>query len=524
MEPKVISVLIVTIFIILSCKDDNLLQTDGETYNLKSVTPTTFNWETVDWMPTPTGQSSIPVPWIGQGSIASVYDNDVVYDYKNSDGWDLIYNTFDASASGTLQNPYFILYNKYRGLLRIYLYTTTDFVYPSSYVQDGISILGTTSSMLNFCGSDIVDISDNNNTFAQIQPQPIDGSMPLASNKWHMLQYQIAYDPNISELNYQEIQFSWFINFCNVETITLDGEITGEIKSTTGVSGDNNLLSKLGDIGTATGTMALSGLGSYFAEKYTIDSSEGTNSLNIPNDTWKNITKGINSALSSSTSNLPGAIYNVFSAIIGGNSNQTTLFMDVNLDVELTGDKTGYGSFPSSPTTLYIPGTVISSEAQGYIPLKSYNLGVFNLEEKPLAKVHNTTVITQSGSPREGFSTNTKYIKDFTKYDNSEKLIINPDVESEASIQLVDEDLLVIRQSSYGSVSRYTGATLEESGSYDEIYVNRTQIIYTGSPDWLVAVRMTLTVTPNNGAPASTIIKTFIADLESDGEIIFELD
>ncbi len=125
-----------------SCSKENLsppLEADPQ---LKSVTPEIFNWETADWMPTPEGQATISVPWIGQGSIASVYDNDVVYDFKKADGWDLIYSTFNKSASGPLKNPYFILYNKYRGLMRIYLFTTTEFVYPSSYVQDGISILG----------------------------------------------------------------------------------------------------------------------------------------------------------------------------------------------------------------------------------------------------------------------------------------------------------------------------------------------------------------------------------------------
>ncbi len=99
-----------------------------------SIQPYSFNWETVDWMPTPSGQSLIPPPWIGQGSISSIYDADVVNDHKASDGWVLVYNTFDPNSPGPLVNPYFMLYNKYRGLLRIYLYTTTQFVNSSTYL------------------------------------------------------------------------------------------------------------------------------------------------------------------------------------------------------------------------------------------------------------------------------------------------------------------------------------------------------------------------------------------------------
>jgi len=37
----------------------------------------------------------------------------------------------------------------------IFLYTTTQFVFPSTYVQDGLSIISASeSSMLNFMGTD----------------------------------------------------------------------------------------------------------------------------------------------------------------------------------------------------------------------------------------------------------------------------------------------------------------------------------------------------------------------------------
>src|SRR5579864_5250389 len=61
----------------------------------RGITPYSFNWETVDWMPTPAGQTQIPPPWIGQGSISSIFGLDVVNDHKHSDGWELVYSTFD---------------------------------------------------------------------------------------------------------------------------------------------------------------------------------------------------------------------------------------------------------------------------------------------------------------------------------------------------------------------------------------------------------------------------------------------
>ena len=99
-----------------------------------------FDWENADWMPTPPQQAKIPSPWIGQGSIASTFGIEIVNDRKKIDGWELLYNSFNIEES-SLVNPYFILYNKYRGIMRIFFYTTTSFVASSSYIQDGISII-----------------------------------------------------------------------------------------------------------------------------------------------------------------------------------------------------------------------------------------------------------------------------------------------------------------------------------------------------------------------------------------------
>ena len=107
----------------------------------RSVPTVWFDWENADWMPTPTGQSPIPSPWVGQGSIASTYGLDIVEDRKAIDGWELLYSTFDPNGVGQLINPYFILYNKYRGIMRIFIYITTQFVAQSSNIQDAISII-----------------------------------------------------------------------------------------------------------------------------------------------------------------------------------------------------------------------------------------------------------------------------------------------------------------------------------------------------------------------------------------------
>ena len=118
-----ISFILAGIFSLSACQDSvELTETSSQEVNLesRSVTPAYFDWETADFMPTPKGQARIDPPWHGQGSLAYMYGDDVLTDIKASDGWELLYSTFDANASAPLVNPYFILYNKYRGLMRIF--------------------------------------------------------------------------------------------------------------------------------------------------------------------------------------------------------------------------------------------------------------------------------------------------------------------------------------------------------------------------------------------------------------------
>ncbi|MCD8101171.1 MAG: hypothetical protein LUE26_01145, partial [Alistipes sp.] len=75
---------------------------------------TWFDWEDV-YMPTGPGQPRIATPWDGTGSIVNNYGQEVAEDRKASEGWELLFSTFDPTDSSPLVNPYFILYNKYRG-------------------------------------------------------------------------------------------------------------------------------------------------------------------------------------------------------------------------------------------------------------------------------------------------------------------------------------------------------------------------------------------------------------------------
>ncbi len=500
---------LIGIFIIsLSSCNDELpeFQVKNNKASLKAINPQYFDWEIEDWMPTPPGQSRIMVPWIGTGSIASIFSNDVIYDMKKSDGWELVYSTFDSSAPGPIENPHFILYNKYRGLLRIYFHLTTPFVQTSSYLQDGVNILGSSSSLLNFCGNCLVDVNEEITSFSQVQPEPKDGSRPLATNKWYMLQYQLAYDPNITELTHTEIQFSWYTNFCDIKDVVFEGVIDGSIKSALTSNDQSNIYKQMSHLGEVSATMGLSALGSKWVEDNTVNSYYGTNDLNLPKESWLSLRKGVNSALSAATGNLPGAIVGVMSGIIGGSSATPTMSFHANFDVDLVGTESAYGSLPSSPTTLYVPGTNIASNAQGYIPLFKKKLGVFNLSARPQIKVTDIQRVTfENRRPIRYWE------RKITKIDNSSKLIINGDVSSIAQVELVKEDVVFI----IDPVEPALGfdAKLESWGKYKYLLADCRILYLKTLTRNTPAVRMTIKVTPNDGSPSSLIVKTFLADL-----------
>ncbi len=486
---------------------------------LASEVPYHFNWETADWMPTPPGQKRIPSPWIGRGSLTSVHGIDVINDRKASDGWELLYSTFTREDGGELVDPYFILYNKYRGLMRIFVFTTTESFVASSYLQDGISIVSNhETSLLNFLGTDLIDVASNSLKYSQMQPMPSDGSLPLGGRKWYMLQYELAYDPDLGKIPYQEIQLSWFMNYHNIERISLGGNIVGTLN---GAAGSNNeILSKLGDVGKTAGTMVLAGIGKNFFTKQTIDENTGENKLGLPNKVFKAAAEGAGKAISNAQSGLPKVIMNFLGAVIGGSSGGATASFNMNADVNLEGTAVSSGSFSSSPTSMWIPGTNISPNAIGFLPLYNKKLGVFNLTSKPTIIIGGECRVENYGSSTLPWHANSNF--SFPKVDFSNLLVFNDDVLNIADIGVLRQEVVVLKKEASVSINSL-GGEREVIGNYGEVFIN-PQIITESFEfrshffgNFKVGVRFSIKVTPKNGAPSSIITKTFLinADLSN---------
>lgn len=505
--------------IISACHKEEIIDIPQEKPKLimtKSISPDVFDWEIIDYMPTPSGQTPISVPWIGSGSLAGSHTLDVINDYKKVDGWKLLYSTFSENASGPLVNPYFVLYNIYRGTLRIYLYVTTQFSQTSSYLRDALSIncsSGISSNMLDFTQGGIINPDAAIICVNQIQPEPINGGAPFASNKWYMVEYEIAYDSNIQNLTYQDAHLVWQLDFCTVSEIELDGKSNSTINSVVSETSNNNLFGSLSNTLSPIikGAVAIGSMG--YLEKQ----KQNEKMMGLDSTTFNWIYNGIKSVVNSLPSGFPGFVASVANAVIGGATSSSTPVVNLKAETEirLKGSSETYGSFPSMPISWYIPGTEINSTAQGYVPLENNPLGVigWNGDNKNTVNIKTDVYylpddIMNTGRVYEHRNSTAQ----LARTDYSSCIEFNPDVLEVANVMILSHDVVA---SANGS--SFYSFPMEEI-TYDSPWESE-DILYPYYNQ--ILARFIIKVEPKNGAPVTYIYKTFDLDYDVDHDVFY---
>lgn len=485
------------------------------------IPPFVFNWETATYMPS-NPANVVPMPW--QGAVGGV-DGDIVGDYKSADGWELVYNTFNYSASPYLnQTPpgglYFALYNSFRGLLRFYLYVPSGTATPTANIAHGLSLYpqgSTNSSMLNFEGSDITDVAVNKSGIIKTNNQQIN----LMGN-WIATQYEIAYDPNISNTSYPSLGLQWNTQAVNVTGITLNGTQTGTVKNALGTAQGGGF-----NPGSLFAGLTKAALQSY--GQSAIQSE--LNDLPPEPSVQRSFLTGISSALTSAVSgNVGGVITGLFNVVFGGNSsNAQSVNLVMNTQINLTGNLTN--SVGLTNPFLVMPGQSNSQTANGPIPNYNSIMGVFNITAKPIVQTQSTVVATlpnTCGDPSTSGNIGSYAVRlSYTLDNNSYQVVFNPAVTANATITNITSTLLIYDVQpgfAYTGNNDVTNGTPETIGLVDAY---RAPTYFTFAPIGLqcgyqeainnlykAAVRISFDVVPNNGAPQSTIVKTFAATLQ----------
>ena len=496
-----IIIVCLTSLLLFSCNESD----DMSNYQPKSITrsilPEEFDWEVADTMPTPKNQARIYMPWDGPGSIADTYGDDVLYDYKKSDGWILLYNSFTSKSISPLVNPYFILYNKYNGLLRLYQYITTSFVTTSSSMEGTISVSNKSLKLLNFMGESVINGSKSRNMYKQILPAPINGGCPLASNKWYMMQYEMAYDPNVQNLS--NISMSLGMNYYDVTSFKFQGDAKGSINGTIGLESDSKTFSQeLRSFGSASGKAILTGVGKSFIDNQ--KKKEGGNKLGLSDKIFNKISSAVTGAFNSATNGLPAAALGLINGILGGSKTSCRpINLSINVgEINLSGTGSNSGSLPSMPCTIKVPGMKNMSTATGIIPLYNEPLGIFNFTESPeIRLVVNTYKRYRHDDPwnpgeqiTEWWSTLNIPQHTFERY-----IVINPSV-----LKIADVDVkydLIADEGNGVIVANPQNYYVYNSGEYGTV---EEQLPH---PNFYVQVK--ITVTPKNGDGDYVIYKSF---------------
>lgn len=361
----------------VSCKKNEIEKTEvsSSVRGNNTVIPYVFDWETADYMPTPSNRS-ILVPWASNANRAFplLYATDI----KKADGWELVYSTF--SPTKVDEPAFFALYNKYRGVLRGYAYLAPTSPIPSSYVSHSLiqNTAGTDAKVLTYSGSQFTNLDTNNNVVSLTQPY-----RTSATGTWYAQEFEMAYDPEVGTKPAISNVMTWTINSVNVTSVSLNGTSQGSIRGTIATPRSaQNLF----------GTILNAGL--QFAGKGILD--ELIRDKVLPGIFNDKLQTSIKNGLQGSAKNV---VNGVFSRIMNGNSAPDSSRQYVNLTTSanylLQGSLTS--NYQIGDPTMIIPGSAGQDNVAGYTPLYKSPLGIMSLSESP--KAERRSIIYLNNNP-----------------------------------------------------------------------------------------------------------------------------
>ncbi|OQP42809.1 hypothetical protein A4H97_11655 [Niastella yeongjuensis] len=413
-----------------------------------------FDWENTQFMPVVPGHPAVPVPWSDQ-TIRN-YDPGLRYDYKKSDGWELVYNSFSDTLDAA--DPFFILYNKYRGVIRYYTYNVRESNPTVANYRSIVNIMSVNGEvngmthMLNFADQLIVDMNVNSDRAVLMEP------WPFTQNAWYLSQYEIAYDGNLHDLTWDKFLLGWSFNFVRPLELSLNNKPAGNKMLFLQSPGFNFLF----NLGTTIGTNM----------QAHIKSVGGLDELS-----------GIFSG--SVVSNLKQTIFdstagNKLNATLVPQLNMADTKVDVPALIRLYPDGVGYIRL-----NLASPG-FDHSNVIGFGPSFNEPLGIFYLGAAPV--INHTKV---DGPLSEQYTLDVASIE----------YKINPFTQAYATIRNFRQEIVAV--------------ATNETPNLTEAHLYQGQQLKASAPLNILGVRVSLEVVPKNGSAPVKIIKTFKADLRN---------
>lgn len=455
-----------------------------------------LDWENITYMPAPNGVRPVPVPW-QSGLGGAKIDQDILYDYAKSDGWELVYNTFNDSI---IYNPsYFMLYNKFRGVLRTYFYFAPGQSYPSNNLVSALLLKGSSavnSPSLKFSATDIVDFNGVQTAATQLQPYQVS-----STGSWYASEFELAYDQNTINTPYPSEIMEWQINPNSISDISLNGNVKGSIDGTIAIP-----TAKTNFFGTLVNTLVKAGVNVGGAVL-----GQGASALGfLVNGTDHSAQKA---ALDAVGNGANGVISGFLNGIFGFTKKSTTTEkVKLTLNTNLVVDGTSTTSSQLFDNNFAIPGTPNNEEAIPFYPLYNKPMGIFYITAQPDIII-NIKSQKDPMNPRL-YTASAELSVNQSSFD----ILFNPEVKTVADIENI-EKIVVVKDWEPTLLQESIVSYEQQEDIMGEIAYSGHQIRYDISnvprpniqvpPDTKVFLRLSFDVVPKNGAPKQTIVKTF---------------
>ncbi len=440
-----------------------------------------LNWENIEEMPTPPGIPRILVPWASGAS--RDFSFEVANDYRKANGWELVYNTFNTTV---LEDKlYFILYNKYSGLMRMYFYipSTTGFI-PSANMIHTMEIEGphrVNSPLLNFSGQSVVDVNIKSR-FASIVEKP-----QVAPGTWYAFQHELAYDQNASSQTSSSFFLKWPVRAAQITEVTLNGSVEGSLVGSISIPGVNFSLAS--SISTTNNVV-----------KNGFIKATGSSDSNDLSALGQAFFSGAKKALEKAGG---GIVEGILGGLFGKNSDAPTDNVDLKLEASINLKGTLTQNFLLNSRSFSVPG-VDHSQLIGFAPIYDEPLGVFYITQRPTIREKH---FINPRFPPLGQPTLPRHTYNYQVEHNSFQIYFNPEVLAIANIRNIRKEVVLSdgelfypiqgKKENIGGRDHYTG-------QFVGTHVKRGAVVGT---------RITFDVVPKDGSPKITISKTFKSNI-----------
>ena len=413
-----------------------------------------FDWENLEYLPlSPYAKKTIPLPWTDKAK--RCFSDDIRYDFKKSDGWELYLCTFSKEIFAGVNT--FILYNKYRGMLRYYYYLTgtgMDKLKDFNIVTNSIMAIGSHSSMsplLNFAHQKTVDINKKSILCTTIDLQS------LSDSTWYAWEYELAFDKDIYNQSANSLLLGLAYGMIKKEVLLLNGKPINIL----------NTKVRFSDTQYRYG-----------------DSYSGDVNLLLYGKSDLNQLSGILSAQDLTSLE---QIYNQqsFNDLLNGtidSNSEGEIQWDANITI--TSAPSGVG-FPGGNES-FVAGGANNSAKQGMGSFYNKALGVFYLNAKPKVAYSKLT------------NENRQY--QYELIANSLEYLFNPSVTEIADIKNITQEIVATQN-----------ADISENYSRAKLYIG--QKLISKLPLTIQGVRVGFDVVPKDGSKTVHIAKIFQSDI-----------